>query len=133
MGEGKQYLIVSRLAKLLRDEQVSDLGELLTHIRQPGQKRLRDAVIDAMTTNETSWFRDQSPFNVLEQSIFPQIEEKQGQIGYRVWSATCSSGQEPYTISITLSEYLASAPQSKLRNMQVVATDISESMLDEAK
>jgi chemotaxis protein methyltransferase CheR len=133
LGEGKQYLIVSRLAKLLRDEQVSDLGELLTHIRQPGQQRLRDAVIDAMTTNETSWFRDQSPFNVLEQSIFPQIEEKQGQIGYRVWSAACSSGQEPYTISITLSEYLASAPQSKLRNMQVVATDISESMLDEAK
>ena len=133
LGDGKQYLIVSRLAKLLRAEQVSDLGELLTQIRQPGQQRLRDAVIDAMTTNETSWFRDQSPFNVLEQSIFPQIEEKQGQIGYRIWSAACSSGQEPYTISITLSEYLASAPQSKLRNMQVVATDISESMLDEAK
>ena len=89
LGDGKQYLIVSRLAKLLRDEQVSDLGELLTHIRQPGQQRLRDAVIDAMATNETSWFRDQSPFNVLEQSIFPQIEEKQGQIGYRVWSAAC--------------------------------------------
>jgi chemotaxis protein methyltransferase CheR len=64
LGEGKQYLIVSRLAKLLRDEQVGSIGELLMQISQFSQRRLRDAVVDAMTTNETSWFRDSSPFNV---------------------------------------------------------------------
>jgi len=133
LGEGKQYLIVSRLAKLLRDEQVSSIGELLAQISQFGQRRLRDGVIDAMTTNETSWFRDSSPFSVLEKSVFPQMDEEQGRMGCRVWSAACSSGQEPYTISIALNEYLASAGRSKLTNTHIIATDISTSMLEEAK
>jgi chemotaxis protein methyltransferase CheR len=133
LGENKQYFIVSRLAKLLRDEKISSIESLLDSIRQPSQRRLRDAVVDAMTTNETSWFRDQSPFNVLEKVIFPQMDDALGRLGCRVWSAACSSGQEPYTISITLSEYLDSAKQSKLANMQIIATDISTSMLEQAR
>jgi len=133
LGEGKQYLIVSRLAKLLRDEQLDSIGDLLARINQYSQRSLREAVIDAMTTNETSWFRDTSPFTVLEKVIFPEMDQKAGTMGCRVWSAACSSGQEPYTISMTLSEYLNVATQSKLANMHVVATDISESVLEEAK
>jgi len=133
LGEGKQYLIVSRLTKLLRDEELSSISQLLSLIERAGYRRLRDAVIDAMTTNETSLFRDQNPFSVLEKVIFPQIDARQSQMGCRVWSAACSSGQEPYTISMILSEYLESATQSKIRNMNIVATDISASMLTEAK
>lgn len=133
LGDGKQYLIVSRLAKLLRDEKIGSMSKLLALILQHDQRRLRIVVVDAMTTNETSWFRDSSPFNVLEKVIFPQMDGKTGKMDCRVWSAACSSGQEPYTISITLSEYLESMSHSKLASMQIVATDISESMLALAK
>lgn len=133
LGDGKEYLIVSRLTKLLRDEKIASISELLALIHQHGQTRLRDIVIDAMTTNETSWFRDISPFNVLEKVVLPQMEEKKGQLGGRIWSAACSSGQEPYTISIIISEYIQSVGQSKLANIDVIATDISESMLEQAE
>ena len=132
LGEGKQYLITSRLAKLLRDENIPSVSALLQaiDIRQP--RHLRDAVIDAMTTNETSWFRDQSPFEILAREVFPEMENT-GKRLCRIWSSACSSGQEPYTISITLSEYLAKVPASSLVNAQIIATDISMSMLVTAK
>tara|TARA_R110002111_G_scaffold20301_16_gene48581 strand:- start:758 stop:1576 length:819 start_codon:yes stop_codon:yes gene_type:complete len=132
LGEGKQYLIDSRLTRLLRIEKIASISALLALIEQPSQRHLREAVINAMTTNETSWFRDQGPFTLLKQTIFPELE-KQNKIGFRVWSAGCSSGQEPYTISITLNEYLASMPQSKLRQTQILASDISSSMIEQAK
>lgn len=132
LGEGKQYLITSRLTKLLRDENIPSVSALLQaiEIRQP--RHLRDAVIDAMTTNETSWFRDQSPFEILAKEVFPEMDSV-GKRSCRIWSSACSSGQEPYTISITLSEYLAKLPTSGLVNAQIVATDISMSMLATAK
>lgn len=132
LGEGKQYLITSRLTKLLRDENIPSVSALLQaiEIRQP--RHLRDAVIDAMTTNETSWFRDQSPFEILAKEVFPEMDSV-GKRACRIWSSACSSGQEPYTISITLSEYLAKLPTSGLVNAQIVATDISMSMLATAK
>ena len=65
LGEGKQYLIASRLNKLLRDEKIASVSELLEAIWRGQPHYLRDLVIDAMTTNETSWFRDRSPFEVL--------------------------------------------------------------------
>lgn len=131
LGEGKQYLITSRLTKLLRDENILSLSALLQAIETRQPRHLRDAVIDAMTTNETSWFRDQSPFEILVKEVFPEMD-KMGKRLCRIWSSACSSGQEPYTISITLSEYLAKAPISSL-NAQIVATDISISMLATAK
>jgi len=134
LGEGKQYLIDSRLARLLRTEKIASITVLLSLIERSGQRRLRDAVINAMTTNETSWFRDQSPFTVLQQVIFPQLDQQQAsKSGVRIWSAACSSGQEPYTISITLNEYLALTPQSQLRQTQIVASDISANMVKQAK
>ncbi|MDH5358899.1 MAG: protein-glutamate O-methyltransferase CheR [Gammaproteobacteria bacterium] len=132
LGDGKEYLIVSRLAKLLRDEDISSVAELLTAVERGHPRHLRDVVIDAMTTNETSWFRDRSPFEVLENEVLPEMDAN-GIRQCRIWSSACSSGQEPYTISITLSEYLRSAPTSGLANAQVIATDISTSMLVLAK
>ena len=132
LGEGKQYLITSRLTRLLRDEKMGSIAELLTAVHRNMPRHLRDAVIDAMTTNETSWFRDRSPFECLEKSVFPEMEQE-GKRQCRIWSSACSSGQEPYTISITASEYEKSLLTSKLTSTQIVATDISASMLVEAK
>lgn len=132
LGDGKQYLITSRLTKLLRQENMASFSELVAAIERGSPRHLRDVVIDAMTTNETSWFRDRNPFECLHQSVFPQLDDL-GKRQCRIWSSACSSGQEPFTISITLSEYLKTKPSSALTNSQIVATDISSSMLAEAK
>ncbi len=132
LGEGKQYLITSRLTKLLRDENIPSVSALLQAIEMRQPRHLRDAVIDAMTTNETSWFRDQSPFEILAKEVFPEMDSI-GKRQCRIWSSACSSGQEPYTISIALSEYMAKVSASGLVNAQIVATDISMSMLATAK
>jgi len=131
LGEDKQYLIVSRLTRLLRDENIANLSELMTAIERGQPRHLRDAVIDAMTTNETSWFRDGMPFETLSQVVLPEFEsQKQGAI--RIWSSACSSGQEPYTVSMLISEHCRKQLTSQLANSQIIATDISSSMLEEA-
>ena len=132
LGEGKQYLIISRLTRLLRDEELPSVAGLLQALQQDHAHHLRDLVIDAMTTNETSWFRDLSPFESLSKDVFPGWADNSHR-QYRVWSAACSSGQEPYTISITLNEYLAATRPNKTISATIVATDISTSMLIEAK
>lgn len=132
LGDGKQYLIVSRLTRLLRDENIADLAALMTAIEKGQPRHLRDAVIDAMTTNETSWFRDGQPFETLEQVVLPELEKQRG-TSLRIWSSACSSGQEPYTISMILSEYARKRPGSRLATSQIIATDISASMLVQAK
>ena len=132
LGEGKQYLIVSRLTKLLRDENIPSVSALLQAIELGRPRHLRDAVVDAMTTNETSWFRDQTPFMILEKEVFPEMD-RNAKRQCRIWSSACSSGQEPYTISITLNEYLTQAVSSGLASSQIMATDISMSMLATAK
>lgn len=132
LGEGKQYLIVSRLTRLLRDENIANIAELMTALEKGQPRHLRDAVIDAMTTNETSWFRDGQPFETLEHVVLPELEKLRGS-GLRIWSSACSSGQEPYTISMILSEYMRKRLGSKLATTQIVATDISASMLEQAK
>jgi len=132
LGNGKEYLITSRLTKLLREEKIATVAELLTSIERGHPRHLRDEVIDAMTTNETSWFRDRSPFEALQKVVFSEMDAG-GKRQCRIWSSACSSGQEPYTISIALSEYLRTAPTSGLATTQIVATDISSSMLKQAK
>jgi len=132
LGDGKQYLIVSRLTKLLRDENISSVAELLNAIQRGHPQHLRDAVIDAMTTNETSWFRDGGPFEVFEKMTLPDMESRITP-PFKIWSAACSSGQEPYTISMILSEYVRKKPDSRLKSTQIIATDISNSMLAMAR
>jgi len=132
LGEGKQYLIASRLTRLLRDEDIANLTELMAFIERGHPRHLRDAVIDAMTTNETSWFRDGVPFETLAQHVFPECDaQRSGPI--RIWSSACSSGQEPYTISMLISEHCRKQPGSQLAQSQIMATDISSSILAEAK
>jgi chemotaxis protein methyltransferase CheR len=81
-----------------------------------------------MTTNETFWFRDNHPYALLKDLVLPEIAKKR-QSQLRIWSAACSSGQEPYSISMIMQEYLQSRPGSLVNNIDIVGTDISPTML----
>jgi chemotaxis protein methyltransferase CheR len=129
LGDNKQYLVSSRLNKLMAENGVSDLGELVEKIKSFSHRSLKNAVIDAMTTNETLWFRDTHPFEIFKKRLIPEkLETARGSI--RVWSAACSSGQEPYSLSMLVSEYNTEALGRPRAQVDIVATDLSPSMLD---
>lgn len=132
LGENKHYLLTSRLSKLMRDFSVDSFRELLLAIQSPRNGKLRETVINAMTTNETLWFRDGYPFEMLKKTILPEISKKRSS-QLKIWSAASSSGQEAYSISMTMLEHLASNPGALPSNIQIIGTDISSSILAEAK
>ncbi|ANB03549.1 protein-glutamate O-methyltransferase CheR [Ectothiorhodospira sp. BSL-9] len=132
LGDNKHYLVTSRLSRLMKEFSVSSVSELLKLLKRGGRSGLRERVIEAMTTNETYWFRDVFPFEILKNQIYPELAKKSPSSTVRIWCAACSSGQEPYSISMTTSEYLQSRPGS-LRDVQVLGTDISGAVLREAK
>lgn len=129
LTDGKQYLVKNRLSRLLEPFKLASFSELTTVIQAANaaaNQTLKTAIVDAMTTNETFWFRDDIQFTELKEKIFPTLfEKKTGSI--KIWSAACSSGQEPYNISMCAEEMAGS------RQVQIVATDISETILKEAK
>ncbi len=128
LGDNKQYLVSSRLNKLMADNQIGGLGELVDKLEQFSQRQLKNAVIDAMTTNETLWFRDTHPFDIFKNKLLPEFQEKsKGTL--RVWSAACSSGQEPYSLSMLVEEYNAGKLGLGRANVEITATDLSDSML----
>lgn len=132
LGDNKHYLVQSRLGKMVADTSVASLGELVDQLRrETSGGKLRERVIEAMTTNETFWFRDTHPFRILAEHILPDYVQRK-QRSLRIWSAACSTGQEPYSVSITVQEYLTRNPGS-LSDVQITATDISPSVLAEAK
>ena len=129
LGENKQYLITSRLNRLMNDEKIDTFGNLVKKVNL--DKRLRDRILDAMTTNETSWFRDRYPFDILKQDIFPEIHTQRAN-QLRIWSAASSTGQEAYSISMSIQEYLMSRPGGLPSKIEIVGTDISPTVLAEA-
>lgn len=131
LGEKKQYLVKSRLAPLMSKFGVSSLGELITRTLSPAGRQLRAAVIDAMTTNETLWFRDEHPFKLLQNELLPNFAKCQTPV--KIWSAASSSGQEPYSIAMSVLEYQQRNPGAFTRGVQVIGTDISNTMLEHCK
>jgi len=129
LGENKHYLVSSRLNRLMKENNIPSLQVLVDTLTKTLRSTLRTQVIEAMTTNETLWFRDTYPFQVLSQTIFEEYKE-QRKSTVRIWSAACSSGQEPYSISMTADEFSKKNPGFKV---DVVATDISQAILNEAK
>ena len=135
LGQNKEYLVKNRLRSILEETREKSLSGLLNVIENGSQNALRSRVIDAMTTNETLWFRDTHPFEILKETVFPKLStELRGQPRpIRIWSAASSTGQEAYSISITANEYqkrnLGYLPQ----NVEIVATDISQTALQQAK
>lgn len=132
LGDNKHYLVSSRLRRLLDEQAIPGVGQLLERLNSGQDRGLRERVIDAMTTNETLWFRDVHPFEMFKQVILPELAVQQKR-PLRIWSAACSSGQEPYSLSVALQEYLWSKPGSLPQGVEILATDLSASMLKEAQ
>lgn len=132
LGDNKQYLVTSRLSRLMQEKKLDSLGALVTSLNRDKGRELTNRVVEAMTTNETSWFRDIHPFNTLKERIFPELA-KNRRTSLRIWSAACSSGQEPYSISMTIHEFQASNPGLLKSDVQIVATDISPAILSVAE
>ncbi len=131
LGENKQYLVKSRLAPLMSKFNVSSLGDLVARTLSPIERQLRAAVIDAMTTNETLWFRDEYPFTLLQNKLLPELSGKRSAV--KIWSAASSSGQEPYSIAMSVLEYQQKNLGKLTSGAQIVGTDISETMLEHCK
>ncbi|KLV05893.1 chemotaxis protein CheR [Photobacterium aquae] len=128
LGDSKQYLVRSRLSPLLSRFSLPSLSELLQLVISGRNRDLRVAAVDAMTTNETLWFRDTYPFTVLADKILPELAANKRPL--KVWSAASSSGQEPYSIAMTVLETQGRRPGMLTGGVQITATDISQTMLD---
>jgi chemotaxis protein methyltransferase CheR len=133
LGDNKQYLVASRLNKLLEQQGIKSLGELVQRIQTQPRSGLREQVVDAMTTNETLWFRDTYPFEVLKNKVLPDVLKASPNQRLRIWSAACSSGQEPYSLAMSLDEFERSNLGQLKSGVQIVATDLSGLMLNNCK
>ncbi len=123
----KAYLVKSRLELLTKSEGLASISELVQQLRPTSYGRLHKKVVEAMTTNETSFFRDLTPFQALREQLLPEIIARK-RISKRLtmWCGASSSGQEPYSVMLTIFEYF---PELKDWIIQCTATDISEEML----
>jgi chemotaxis protein methyltransferase CheR len=131
LGENKQYLVTSRLTRLIAENNIESFSALMRHIKTDSS--LRHRIMDAMTTNETSWFRDVYPFDILKEKLLPELAKSQPR-QVRIWSAACSTGQEPYSLSMMVQEYMASKPGSLPANgVEILGTDISPTVLEKAR
>ncbi|HBB99106.1 MAG TPA: chemotaxis protein [Pseudomonas sp.] len=133
LGSNKQYLVSSRLNKLMEQQGINTLGDLVRRIQAQPRSGLRELVVDAMTTNETLWFRDTYPFEVLKSRVLPEMLKTGAGQRLRIWSAACSSGQEPYSLSMSIDEYERSNPSQAKTGVQIVATELSGAMLAACK
>jgi len=131
LGENKQYLVKSRLAPLMARFDIASLGELVARTLSPIERQLRATVIDAMTTNETLWFRDDYPFELLKNRILPDFAKQRTPL--KIWSAASSSGQEPYSIAMSVQEFKQRNPGAFPGGVQIIGTDISTTMLEHCK
>jgi chemotaxis protein methyltransferase CheR len=129
LGDNKEYLITSRLRRLLESENLSNLTELIKVMDR--NLKLKEMVVDAMTTNETLWFRDDHPFRIFREKLLPELAKTRRPL--RIWSAACSTGQEPYSLSIAIEEYKRLNPGALVGDVKIIATDISPTALAIAK
>jgi chemotaxis protein methyltransferase CheR len=126
----KQYLVESRLLPLARKAGLGGISELVTKMKG-GADALTTEVVEAMTTNETFFFRDKIPFDHLRDTILPaMLQSRAGRRSLRIWSAASSTGQEPYSIAMCLKE--AGAALAGWR-IEIVATDLSQEVLEKSK
>ena len=132
LGDNKQYLVKSRLRRIMEENKLSTLGDLLDRVKRTGRSSLKEVVIDAMTTNETLWFRDNHPFRILQEKLLPEFGDRKSAQSLRIWSAACSTGQEPYSVAMIIEEFRRQRP-GRLRDVKITATDISKSVLEVAR
>jgi chemotaxis protein methyltransferase CheR len=126
---GKEYLVEARLMPLARALGVPTVSEFVSHAQRRPEPDTRRRIVDALTTNETSFFRDGEPFNQLVTMVLPDlIARRAGNRSLKIWSAACSSGQEPYTLGMVLQDSLPAG-----WSFDIIGTDISTEMLVRAE
>jgi chemotaxis protein methyltransferase CheR len=131
IDEGKEYLVEARLGPLARTEGLASIDALVQSLRTGVAPGLQRKVIAAMTTNETTFFRDTEPFRLLEGTVLPALIEARRDVRrLRIWYAACSTGQEPYSVSMLVRE---SFPELLQWNLHQRATDISDDALERAR
>jgi len=131
IGEEKRYLVESRLSVVASTNKFKSIHELVRASVADASGKYRRFIVEAMVTHETSFFRDKAPFEALKESIFPElIEDNEATRTLSIWSAACSSGQEPYSIAMLM---LDEFPQLSKWKIDILGTDVSNAVLADAK
>jgi chemotaxis protein methyltransferase CheR len=132
----KAYLLETRFSKLLEEEGCRTYSEFYHRAKMDGRKILEKKIIDAITTNETLFFRDSSPFELLKFKILPDLidarsgeEIQPGRANLRIWSSACSTGQEVYSVAIVIKELLGNGFD---HNITLMGTDLSDAAITQA-
>lgn len=128
---GKEYLVESRLMPVVRKEGLASIAHLVHRLRAADLNGLEREVVEAMTTNETSFFRDIAPFEALRTYVIPElIQSRAPSRRLDIWSGACSSGQETYTVLMLIREHF---PQLSDWTVRVHATDLSTQMVERTR
>lgn len=131
LSSDKQYLVKTRLMPIMREHGLSTLSELTKRLRELGSAAISKQVIEAMTTNESFFFRDKTPFDHFKNTMLPSLmEARQNARKIRIWCAASSTGQEPYSLAITIKEMGLKAAGWRF---EILATDLSSEVLHRAK
>lgn len=132
LDSSKDYLIEGRLAKLVKQSGCASYVDFARKVRVDAH--MKNEVVNAITTNETLWFRDSTPFEALRYKIFPElIDAKAGSLfpkKFRIWSAACSTGQEAYSIAMAFADVV---PDFEKWDLQIYGTDISPAAVAQAQ
>ena len=128
---GKEYLVESRLLTLARKENIASIDELVKQLRSEGKNGLYRKVIDSMTTNETSFFRDLHPFEALKKTILPELlTRRAAERQLNIWCGAASTGQESYSVMMLISEHF---PELHKWQINFIATDLCTEVLARAR
>jgi chemotaxis protein methyltransferase CheR len=131
LEKGKEYLVESRLGPIAKALGMESLSELVQKLRMRPDPQLEESVVEAMTTNETLFFRDRHPFETLVEETLPRlIEARRAERKLNIWCAATSSGQEPYSVLILLKEHF---PELASWDINFLGSDISQAMLDRTR
>lgn len=131
LGEEKVYLLVSRLTPVARQWSFASLADMTKALRGTPDAKMLGEIVDAMTTNETLFFRDDRPFKYFKTNVIPSIvKAREARKSLRIWAAASSTGQEPYSIVMTL---LDTVTNHESWRMEILGTDLSDSALAQAR
>ena len=133
LDSSKSYLIESRLGEIVKRYECASYGELVNRVRRTSDLRLKSEIIDAITTHETLFFRDNSPFEAFKHKALPELIDKKQDTPFpkriRIWSAATSTGQEAYSIAMSVCELI---PDAETWDIKIMATDISNGSIAKA-
>jgi chemotaxis protein methyltransferase CheR len=135
----KSYLFQTRLGELISEGKFKSYADLYNHLKIKKNKKLHRKIIEVMTTNETSFFRDEHPFETIKNTILPElINDKLAKARFslpklRVWSAACSTGQEPYSLAMMIFDWIKEQSALAYQNVTILATDISVPALEKGQ